>query len=152
MFQIVPYHMSDVSWKCLEHPIIFFSCKSVNRNVMPSKNRKKKPHIQRAKRKIPNWCSFSSLYHVQPILKVYWKSIYPFSRNVADRQTDKHTNQQSRLRNFRRSADVIIWIWCITRSQWPHRSVSNITGRPRKPCKLSNTFIPFGEWPSNISA
>ena len=33
-----------------------------------------------------------SLYQVPPTLKISWKSIQPFFRNVANGQTDKQTN------------------------------------------------------------
>ena len=46
-----------------------------------------------------------SLCHIRSILKISCRLVPPFSCNVANRRTDKHTNQQRWKHNIRRSAN-----------------------------------------------
>ena len=41
--------------------------------------------------------------------QISWKSVYTLFRNVAHRQTDKHTNEQRSKHNLRHMADVVIF-------------------------------------------
>ena len=119
MFQSVHCLMSDlsqkISWKSV-HP--FFRYVD-HRNGFPWKHIKQNHVCKRLnippsppppkKKKKKSDCSLNLSQH---ILKISWKFVHWFSRNVVKRQTntqtDKLTNQQSWKHNLRRSVEVIM--------------------------------------------
>ena len=73
----------SISWEFHDYPSTHYSVMLLV-NTDPG-NRKNEPCIQRVKRitppNVPDW----SLCHRRPILKMSWKSIDPFYRNIAKR-------------------------------------------------------------------
>ena len=73
----------DISWKIDEDPFIRFSI--IILTITDSRNRKKIDPEFKGLITTTRECSDCSLSHVQSFLKISWKSVHPFSRNVASR-------------------------------------------------------------------
>ena len=69
-----------------------------------TKNTEKETLCPKGSMQHPQILPVSFSYHAWPILKNSWKSVHPFSCNLADRQTKKKKKKQRWKHNLRRSA------------------------------------------------
>ena len=97
MFQIAPCVKSVRFWKFHKYRFNRFS--AILLIVMDSSEKVEQKFLcSRGLMEYPENVPNCSLYQAPPTLQISWKSVQPFFRNVANRQTDKQTNPGNRQR------------------------------------------------------